>query len=163
VLGLQTPGLQIFLPLDSDTLLMFVDSDVYSGPSSGSLVFDVLHRSDVSQLNALQLHHSLNAVYFAERNSAEYVWDLWNTHAPSIVPPRSDFHIREGWLVDDTPVDKVCHSFQPQINLTLDLSFLECTPIRAADYECRHRSPDLVEEHEKRCLDGEESDILEPY
>ena len=38
VLGLQTPGLQIFFPLDSRTLLMLLDEKVYSGAYFDSII-----------------------------------------------------------------------------------------------------------------------------
>jgi hypothetical protein len=57
VLGYQTPGLQIFLPLDSRTLIMLLDAKAYRGRYRDSLNVDVDSRCDVSQLNALQLHH----------------------------------------------------------------------------------------------------------
>ena len=150
VLGLQTPGLQIFFPLDTNTLLMLFDSDVYTGPFRQLTVIDVWEPSDISQLNALQLHHSLNAVYFADACAAEYVSRLWRAHKPTVAQPTTEFHIREGRLIDGEKTDDVrCHGFEPQLNIALDLSFIECSPVDESEYEFRSRSPELAEQHEK--------------
>lgn len=154
VVGIQTPGLQIFLPLDSRTTLMLIDEGVYSGHYKIRHALDIMERSDVSQLNAIQLQHSLNAIYFADRGSADYVNDLWRAHKPSIVPPRNVFRIMRNALIDGEPQDgPIYHAFEPQLNVSLSLSFIECTPIPEAEYRFLYRSPELVAEHKKRYPD----------
>jgi hypothetical protein len=150
VLGLQTPGLQIFMPLDSRTLLMLSDGAVYSGPYKSATVYDVLNRSDVSQLNALQLHHSLNAVYFADEKAAGYVSDLWRANKQSIVPPRAAFRVREDLLIDGEPAGgSVYHTYEPQLNYPLSLSFVDCAPLKESGYRFSYRNWELVEENRK--------------
>jgi hypothetical protein len=149
VLGIQTPGLQIFYPLDPRTLLMLIDNQAYSGRYADSLHVDISQPSDVSQLNALQVHNSLDAVYFVDRKHAAYVSDLWQTEKPRVVQPKNRLQFVKAQLVDGSIAD-VYHMFEPQLNVGLDLSFIECTPIYPADYRFRHRSPQLVKENEKR-------------
>ncbi len=144
VLGLQTPGLQIFMPLDSRTMLMLIDADSYEGDHRQSDFIDILKRPDVSQLNALQLHHCSQAVYFAQSSDAEYVDSLWRTHASTLSTPRTEMNVRHGWLVDDKPVDQLFQMTQPQLDFRLHLSFLQCTPIRESDFEFRRRRPDVA-------------------
>jgi len=155
VLGLQTPGLQIFLPLDSDTLFMLLDPEVYSGPCVDRCVIDVYERSDVSHLNALQLHHALDAVYFADASASEYVASLWRAHKRTVTAPRSVFRVEEGWLVDGEPTEEIYHLFEPQPNATLRLSFVKCTPIAESEFRFRARSPELVAEDERLLRDRE--------
>lgn len=148
VLGFQTPGLQIFYPIDSRTMILLIDDQVYGGRHREPFLVDVDSRCDVSQLNALQLHHSLHSVYFADERHQEYVLDLWNAHKPMIVQPKSLLEIRNGWLVNGKPVDDpLYHTFEPHLNIKLALSFIECSPIDPAQYTFRRRSPDLYEEH----------------
>jgi len=156
VLGIQTPGLQIFYPLDSHTLLMLIDNQLYGGRYRQPLAVDVSQPSDVSQLNALQLHHSLNAAYFADASAEPYVAELWQAQKPYVVQPNNRFITAKGWA-DGKPIDEIlCHIFEPQLNVKLDLSFVECTPIDPSKYTFRHRSPELIKEHEKRL--GETAD-----
>jgi len=147
VLGLQCPGLQIFWPLNNHTLLFLLDPEVYSMRPDMGLVIDICQRSDISQLNALQLHHSLRATYFSYTAASEYVSDLWFAHKRSIVEPRYSFNPSKRCLVLGEVVDDLLHLFEPQINIVLDLSFVHCVPVRASDFRFRHRSPDLVAEH----------------
>lgn len=161
VLGLQTPGLQIFIPLDSNTLLMFIDEKVYSGRIEQCTVFDVLSRSDVSQLNALQLHHSLNAIYFADKCHAYYVDQLWNAHKSTFQQPEAVFNSRDDLLVDGIkPEGQLYHSFEPHLPCCLDLSFIKCHQPEEKDYKFSYRDKELYEEHKGRFaseLDVEES------
>lgn len=148
VLGFQTPGLQIFYPIDSRTVLMLLDSQVYYGQYRYSLATDVYQRCDVSQLNALQLHHSLHSVYFANESDQEYILDLWNAHKRAIVMPKSHLENRRGWHIDGKPVDEhIYHVFEPHLNIRLSLSFIECVPIHPSKYKFRRRSPELYQNH----------------
>ena len=150
VLGAQTPGLQVFYPLDSFTLLVLFDNQIYNGRYKDNLCVNVIERSDVSQLNALQLHHSDKAIYFADEHDRNYVEDLWNAHKTKIIEPKLDFGERIGWLVDGKPVDgTLFHMYEPQLNMKLDLSFVECTPIKESEYKPRKRNPELVAEVER--------------
>jgi hypothetical protein len=151
VLGYQTPGLQIFYPVDSRTLIMLLDAEAYRGRYRDSLTVDVESRCDVSQLNALQIHHSHRAIYFGDACHRDYVLDLWDAHAPAIADHRDQLHNRKGWLVKGERVDdNLYHVFEPHLNIRLALSFIECEPVHPAKYEFRRRSPDLYEEHRRR-------------
>jgi Protein of unknown function (DUF4238) len=151
VLGLQTPGLLVIYPLGSRTLFMLVDHEVYGGSYLKQLVIDVNRRYDVSRLNALQLHHSENAVYFADASASEYVVQLWEAEKRRIIPPKDRFEKRRGWLVHGQPTDDTIYQvFERLLNVNLDLSFIHCTPIDPSKYVFRRRSPTLVLAQENR-------------
>ncbi len=150
VLGVQTPGLQIFYPLDSDTVLMLIDDSIYGGWYNRDLFVDLVKKSDVSQLNALQLHHSYNSIYFANEDDKEYIYDLWGAHKHRIVAPEVRNVKRDDWLVDGKPVDGILYQmYESQLNINLNLSFIECTPISESEYRFRRRTPELVKELKK--------------
>ena len=156
VLGMQTPGLQIFYPLNSNTVLMLIDDQIYRGWYKQSLFIDLIERSDVSQLNALQLHHSYQSIYFADVKDKEYIYDLRAAHKNRIIQPELRFVERDGWLVDGKPVDGTLYQmYEPQLNIELNLSFIDCTPISESEYKPRKRSPELVEELENRIKETE--------
>ena len=152
VLGLETPGLQIIVPLDSHTLLMLLDGNVYAGSYKAHPVVDLTERCDVSQLNALQLHQSLNSVYFADERDAAYVEGMWHAHKPSVVQPSAQFRERTDLPFDGKPL----HGFDPHLNFRLSLSFVECDPINEADYNFSRRTPELVEEYNRRSAERNE-------
>ncbi len=150
VLGLQTPGLQVFYPLTPRVQLMLIDPDVYSGTFRNGPFCDVTVRSDISQLNALQMHHSRSAVYFAEQEDAEYVEALHRAHAPRIIKPETEFRVRNDLLVDgEVPDSSILHGFEPQLSHDLSLSFVDCTPLPPDEFTFRHRTPEVVEEHNR--------------
>ena len=140
VLGLQCKGLQIVYPLDSRTCLFMLDSDTYTDFSNGQFIHDILEKSDVSQINALQLHHCLNAIYF--RDNAEYVSELWNVHGRSDSYPTGEYHTSNDWAVDGKRIESEIHySFQPQVAHELNLSFLtwKTAPKDASVFEPRNQ------------------------
>jgi hypothetical protein len=61
VLGFQSPGLMITMPLDSRTTILMYDPDTYEMRDNYPII-DVEKRADISQLNALQVYSSRNAV-----------------------------------------------------------------------------------------------------
>jgi hypothetical protein len=146
VLGLTTPGLQVFLPIDSRTAIMLLDGSAYRVLKSAGNIISLTRRSDISQLNALQLHNSLNAAYFADVQHGEYVGNLWQAHSKDFQKAEGDFHIRHNWLVDDEPIDEILHTFRPQLNYRIDLSFVSCTPVKDSEFVFRRRSPELFQE-----------------
>ena len=147
VLGLQCPGLQIFYPLNPWTLALLLDGDKYRGPFTEHLQYDVVRRSDVSQLNALQLHHSLNAVYFGDPRDESYIVDLWNCHRTTLSTPRAECTIGADFLVDgERPDGDIIQLWEPQLDYELNLSFIECDQVPEQDYVFAPRSPELREE-----------------
>jgi hypothetical protein len=150
VLGLQTPGLQVFMPLTSTLQLMLIDRSVYAGSYRDQQICDITSRGDVSQLNALQLHHSLLAVYFANPADTEYVKELYEAHKPRLVKPESEFRVRSDlWVKDAPPEGELIHTFERHLNHRLSLSFVNCTPASPREYTFRRRCPELVEEQKR--------------
>lgn len=146
VLGLQCPGLQILFPLNSQTAALFFDGDKYQCTFGDYIQHDVVLRSDVSQLNALQLHHSLNAAYFGHIDHQDYVRDLWNTHRCKLTVPKSEFRVGEDFLIDgERPNGELLHGFEPQLDFDLGLSFIKTTPIEQHEYVYAPRNANLRE------------------
>lgn len=159
VLGLQSPGLQIFFPINPWTAIMLIDRDKYGVTFKQSMFYDIFERSDISKINALQFYHSMNGIYFSDETYVDYVTDLWRVHRSKMKFVRSQFHLRSDWLLDGQPTESnLYHCFEPQINYKLDLSFIQCEPIDEKQYHFSHRNPEIVAEH-KQWLD--EMDELE--
>lgn len=150
VLGYQTPGLQIFLPLTPRLQLLMLDPDVYGVARLDGPFCDVTERGDVSQMNALQLYHSRQAVYFADKADADYVRELHAAHKAGMVKPESVFRVRKDLLVGGEAGVEVLQTFEPHLRHGLSLSFVACEPVARRDYVFRRRSPELVAEHRKR-------------
>lgn len=74
--GLQSVGLQIYLPLNPDCALFFYDQDVYGvGPRNPtSLVLD--NPYDIDQLNGLQVVNAEENLYFDNRRDYQQIASL---------------------------------------------------------------------------------------
>lgn len=156
VLGLQSPGLQMFYPIDRDMLLMMYDAEAYRFTKRA--YFDIRSASDVSQLNALQLHHSRHAIYFGSLTDEEYVRDLWQAHRHKLKSPQFQIKTRRNWIVDGNVEPRpILHILEPHLNIRLRLSFLPCAPLGDSEYHFRHRSPSLVREHRARLARQEDA------
>ena len=148
VLGMQCQGLQIFFPLDSWTCLLLLDAEKYGGPHEGFIHYDIHQRSDVSQINALQLHHGLNSAYFGCLEQQEYVRELWETHRHTITRPTGECRVGVDFLVDGKKPDgELMLMMENQVNFELNLSFIACDPILEHEYVFRPRSPELRDEY----------------
>lgn len=147
VLGVQCPGLQIFYPLSPKITAMLIDADRYAGPWSDSIVLDVHHRADVSQLNALQVHHAMSTIYFADSSDASYVHDLWSAHRSRLAKLQSIYTDKsEFWIDEKPPEGDLMHMFEPQVNHPLSLSFVDCQRIREHEYVYGPRNQEIHDE-----------------
>ena len=124
-------------------------------PYKSSFRFDVVRDSDVWQLNALQLFHSLNAIYYASDNADHYVRHLWRSVRSYVHKEHSTFRKREDCLVDGLPTNDLLHMFEVQLNINLDLSFIHFDPVLPEDYVFSRRSPDLHMEYLERLKKSE--------
>ncbi len=147
VLGLQCPGLQIFFPLNPWTLALFIDGDKYKGPFNDYMQHDLVNRSDVSAINALQIHHASNAVYFGDAVHESYVQDLWHAHRLTIKSIRNQCVVgADFWIDGKPPKGNILQMFEPQVRYDLSLSFVECEPIAEHEYVFTPRSPKIHRE-----------------
>ncbi len=111
------------------------------------IVLDVYHRADVSQLNALQIHHAMSTIYFADSTEASYVHDLWTTHRPRLENLQSIYTNKSEFLIDGKPPEgDLMHMFEPQVNHPLSLSFVDCQPITEHEYDYRPRNKAIHDE-----------------
>lgn len=156
VLGCQTPGLQIFLPLTPTLHLMLFDPHVYFGECERGPFIEITKPSDISHLNALQLHHSHEAVYFSNHRHVDYVSQLYSAHKPLMVKPQSEFRVRTDLLtVEKQSKGEFSQDFEPHLNHGLSLSFMGCDVIDPRDFVFRHRTPELVESHKNIYADDD--------
>lgn len=151
VLGLQRPGLMIFYPLSTTLQLILFDASVYRGRISSETVIEIFDRADVSNLNALQLHHCKSSLYFRSPRDSAYVQELYRSHAPLIKRPRNEFRLRKDLLVNGESVTREgFQMLEPQLNHDLSLTFLQCDFLRKEEEHLfRYRNKSLVEEHKR--------------
>lgn len=126
VLGFLQAGLMAIMPINNSTLAMYYDGAVYT-PYSSSGFIDIHRKSDVSQLNALQIHSAQENVYFSDLGSEQYVRDLIAAHRPILQHSNGRFAVRRPGecLVDGHPsVRELLHTYEAQLPITPELSFI---------------------------------------
>jgi hypothetical protein len=151
VLGLFTPGLMAVLPIDCKTQVLFYDPSVYKLHYSSGLCLDIFSKSDVSRLNALQIHAAEENVYFAHESCQEYLEGLLSAHRPLLQNERATLivHPPGELMIDGVPnSNEIMHTFEPQLPVTLDLSCIETSPLPRDENPNRPRNPDLARDVE---------------
>lgn len=138
--GFQTPGLQIFCPLDTKTMLIFYDKEYYD-LGLGNRV-NVFLDSDVDSLNLLQFFNSKNNIFFSKDDHRNYIGHLHS---------KIDFLLESGGSTiemishsNETDNSKIFCLSSPSINYSLDLSFMIVKPILCNEVS-RSRSKELIE------------------
>lgn len=124
VLGAQTPGLQIFYPISQNEILLVLDPEVYQVRGLKNNHINVEMRNDVDQLNKLQLHNSLNSVYFSDYKCSDYIRKLWRQEKESLAPLEDRFVEAPGFDHDGNPLGDIVHVYEPMLPFRLKLSFL---------------------------------------
>lgn len=92
--GVQTKGLQIFLPIDPFNALVFYDPWIYSIENSRGRIVEVSFENDVHAINTLQMCSALNSVYFRDK---DFDIDLlFRTASPFLRQTKNDMKIIPG-------------------------------------------------------------------
>lgn len=163
VLGYMTPGLMAVLPIDSRTQVLLYDAAVYTPQYSTAKCIDIFRVADVSLLNALQIYSAEENVYFSDIKAQTYVHDLLSAHYRNLQDHRGGFVIHGPGevLIDGVPnTGEVLHIYEPQLPITLDLSFISTTSLPPNENPNRPRDPTLaLEIHDTLGMSGERSPV----
>lgn len=76
--GYGTVGLQVFIPLNSELILVFFDSGIYKVGDKKKKYLDISNVIDVDSLNTLQFVNCFETVYFDEKANADYIKRIAN-------------------------------------------------------------------------------------
>jgi len=125
VLGLQTPGLQIFYPLSSRESLLLLDRIVYRVRGVDNWAVNVENSADIDQLNKLQIYNAYDAVYFSDFNDADYVKKLWLKEKENIILNSDKLIEAPGFDRDGNPLGDIVHVYEPLLPFRLQLDFID--------------------------------------
>lgn len=128
--GVACAGLQIVCPLDPTLLVFLYDSGQYEIDYAGHGNLKLTRQADLDALNALQLHNCLATAYFHDWKHRDYVLELWESQMDRLVEaPAAKLEQRPLVRPADEERSEVMHIFDPPLNTSLDLSFVETTPV----------------------------------
>lgn len=74
--GLQSPGLQIFWPLDTKHMLVLYDTEFYNFKLDSNELVEIHLNADLNALNSLQLFNCSDNIFFADLSQGEIIRDL---------------------------------------------------------------------------------------
>jgi polyhydroxyalkanoate synthesis regulator phasin len=74
--GYGLSGLQIFIPLNSELMLLFYDSEIYKIGDKKQKIVLINDLLDIENLNILQFVNCFGNIYFNEKTSEEYIRKL---------------------------------------------------------------------------------------
>lgn len=74
--GYGLDGLQIFIPLTSELILVFYDSAIYKAGNKKQRLIEITNERDVESLNILQFVNCLGTIYFNEKANESYIRHL---------------------------------------------------------------------------------------
>jgi len=74
--GYGLVGLQIFIPLNSEDILLFFDSNIYKVGNRKQKIINITDKSDIDQLNILQFVNCFKTIFFNENASEQYIRSL---------------------------------------------------------------------------------------
>ncbi len=139
---LFSPGLQIFSPLDSKTMLMLYDPKFYNAKGISVFndvqglptgVINVIQGSDIDSLNALQFLSCEKSIYFIDKNQSTYIEGLHSSLDANAKPKTFG---SSTYIIEDnsSELDKELSEFYIKGNAgyQLHLSFMPFVPYPGA-------------------------------
>jgi len=159
--GLQTRGLQVFLPVSPQAVLMLYDGNAYRAGSCFRNAVHVARRQDVVELNKLQAPAADVNLYFSTGIVASHLHALLDQARSA----REAYHVQaREYRNPNNSTEGLIHVRAPEIRLKLELSFVRPRPgaDRDVDYTSviaprDRRTWDLTREFAERTLDGRAS------
>lgn len=125
VLGLRTPGLQIYFPLDSRTAIYLYDPNAYSVNANKLGQVEVRSKDDVDKLNRLQIHNAASAVYLPSKDSADYVLQLWRESKRNQFITKG--RLEEYSVKHDGETRHILLNYEAQLSYVPDFGFSPCS------------------------------------
>lgn len=127
--GLGTIGLQIFLPLSPDLMIVFFDNDSYSIGTPGVPAFKLQQESIVSDLNLLHFLNCEKIVFFDDQVDEAYIKDLHYkskkyTRANQAIVSEHEIRDSNGKALQNS----ILHSRTTECRTSLNLPFMKVLP-----------------------------------
>jgi hypothetical protein len=122
--GVASKGLQIFLPLSPNYLLVFYDSVIYKIGEKKKLIVDITDIKDVKQLNDLQWLNSLENIYFHRDFPIIELDNMGKRNQKHEHIEKAIVNEYEGQEYSDGKSSIILHMYQPNHKIGLNLQCL---------------------------------------
>lgn len=125
MLGFQSPGLQIFCPLNEKKLLLLVDPDLYYLDLDENSTIYVKEPSDIDAINKLQLFNCSENLIFSEKDDESYLKQIHMDIKDNLKKSEIKSIIVSKTLLEDGTYREITNTYRTKINYTLKLSFIK--------------------------------------
>lgn len=128
VLGLQSPGLQIFCPLNNSTMLMLYDPIFYSINIGRDYKLEINNEGDIQSLNTLQFLNCDESVFYSDKSQENIVKEI-HEKIKYLTGKRKT--TKRNFSLQDKNGQKreFIHFFEERPDYDLKLSFVKMNPV----------------------------------
>lgn len=144
-LGLQSPGLLIFFPISPNTCLLLVDEKKYNGDLIGNNYYEIKNEFDINSINKLQLHHSMNSIYFSDNMSDQYIKKIWKQQKSTFVDLLGCFKKINSVDSYGNKNGEILQMYEEQVPFDMNLSFLKSVDLSNERNILNYRNKSLIE------------------
>jgi hypothetical protein len=127
-LGLQSPGLQIFCPLNEKIVLLLVDSEFYrlelDEEQNGTGIVHVDKSSDITAINKLQILNCDQSIICSPKTEEKYLQKIHSEAKPLFRDKKFRSRTVSGFKASDSSYHEILHTSKIPSNYKLHLSFL---------------------------------------
>jgi hypothetical protein len=120
--GAAMRGFQVFVPLSPKVLLMLYDSTVYKVGQPQSDISYRVSNEDIAALNILQVVNAERNLFFSDWRDLSYIRKL--VQKGTRFRNKDLVQVEEFVEVGNAETSSLIHSYEPMVNLQLNLSFL---------------------------------------
>lgn len=143
--GLAVKGLQLFLPLSPQYMIIFFDQSVYRIGNKRDTFIKISNTVDIDSLNILQCVNAYGNIYFDETVSAEYIGKIYSKCKKFRRKVKTVLKEYPGEMEPDGKVRSLLHSYKSDVRIGLRTSFITITK-KAKKYNLGNKTIHLRDE-----------------
>jgi len=125
MVGFQSPGLQIFCPLNEKILLLLIDPELYYIDLDENFIIHINKPSDVNAINKLQIFNCLENLFFSEEADENYLKQLHMESENSLGKGKIKSVVVSKKHLEDGTQSEIIKTYSTKIDYKLKLSFLK--------------------------------------
>lgn len=161
MLGFQSPGLQIFVPLNEKMLLLLIDSESYSLLLDEDSIIYVEETSDIDAINKLQIFNCFESLIHSEEEQDDYLKQLHTETENHLNKCKIKSILVSKKLLQDGTQSEITNTYRTKMDYLLKLSFLKLNHNKNRILKGQIRRAEKLGKPIKLCRDSKICRIVE--
>ncbi len=133
--GCKSRGLQIFLPLSKNIMLILIDNNMYNIKKDAHTTIFVTKEEDIDSLNTLQFYNCLENVFFSEELDKKYVETLYSQNKNEIEKREAIIETVSSKELPNNRRSDIDVLYRADISYKLKLSFIKLNKQSSMSYK----------------------------